>query len=448
MLLEREDLRDRLIRLISRGRYTVTTRAINDAATRISRYLLAQSMINGVYGFTVGLGLWLVGLTFGHGTMFPSFVLWGLLSGVLRFIPYIGAFTAAAFPMALSLAVYPGFTVFAGTAVLLILVELVTSNILEPWLYGTSTGISTVALIAAAVFWTWLWGPIGLLLAIPLTVCIVVLGKHVPQLKFLDVLLGDQPALPPAVSYYQRLLAGDKQEAANLVKDVINEKGLDHVPDEVLIPAILRGRHDRKEGDLTPEAETAILDTTRDILRGIREASTASAAAHGQVVAPSPGTIVLGCPAHHRSEELVIEMLADIMLPLGCQVEETSTRLLPSDVEALIERDDPSALFIATLPPGGIVQARYLCRRLRRKFPELKIVVGYWGHVKDFDRLLVRLRAAGASYVTTSMAQTRGQLISLLNLMPTDPAPPPAAAGPLLTASIPLVPAGPFPSQA
>jgi predicted PurR-regulated permease PerM len=422
MLLEREDLRDRLIRLISRGRYTVTTRAIDDAATRISRYILAQSLINGTYGLAVGLGLFVIGLTFGHGTLFPSFVLWGLMSGLLRFVPYVGAITAALFPIALSLAVYPGFEVFIAVAVLLVLIELVTSNVLEPWLYGTSTGISTVALLVAAVFWTWLWGPVGLLLATPLTVCIVVLGKHVPQLKFLDVLLGDQPALPPAVSYYQRLLAGDKKEAADLVLEVAKEKGADQVPDEVLIPALLRSRHYRKEDDLSPEGETAIHDATKEIVQRLVQKAD-SKSSDVTPTAPVPPVDVLGCPAHHRSEELVIEMLAGILKPLGCNVAEASTRLLPSDIESWIERDKPSILFIAALPPGGIVQARYLCRRLRRKFPELRIVVGYWGRARNFDALLIRLRAAGANYVTTSLLQTRSQIAALLNLSPTTSTP-------------------------
>lgn len=423
MLLEREDLRDRLIRLISRGRYTVTTRALDDAATRISRYILAQSMINGTYGVAVGVGLLLVGLTLGHGVIFPSFLLWALLSTVLRFIPYVGAFTAAAFPIALSLAVFPGFGVFIATVILLIGIELVASNVLEPWLYGTSTGISAVALLVSAVFWTWLWGPVGLLMATPLTVCIVVLGKHVPQLKFFDVLLGDQPALPPAVSYYQRLLAGDKQEAATLVKELARDRGAEQVPDDVLIPAILRSRRDRKNDDLTAESETSVLDATAEIVRRMREPATTGEDAVGQ----SPAPLVLGCAAHHRSEELVVEMLAAVMAPLGCRVEPVSTRLLPADIEALVERNRPAALFIATVPPGGTVQARYLCRRLRRKFPDLRIVVGYWGRVRDFDRLLVRLRAAGASYVTTSVLQTRSQLAALLNLQPSATAPTPPA---------------------
>jgi predicted PurR-regulated permease PerM len=202
MLVEREDLRDRMIRLVSGGHYMVTTRALDDAGRRITRYMIAQSIVNGTYGLAIALGLWLIGLVVGRGQAFPSFVLWGLLCAVLRFIPYIGPWVAAAFPVTLSLAVYPGFTVFTATACLFVLLEIVSNNLMEPWLYGASTGMSTVAVLVAAVFWTWLWGPVGLLLATPLTVCIVVVGKYVPRLRFLDVLLGDQPALPRHVTYY------------------------------------------------------------------------------------------------------------------------------------------------------------------------------------------------------------------------------------------------------
>jgi len=420
MLLEREDLRDRMIQLISRGRYTVTTRALNDAATRISRYMVAQVIVNGSYGLTVAIGLWIIGLTAGHGVTFPSFVLWGLICSVLRFVPYIGPWVAIVFPVTLSLAVYPGFTVFALTVGMLIVVELVSNNVLEPWLYGTSTGLSTVALIVAAVFWTWLWGPIGLLLSTPLTVCIVVLGKHVPQLKFLDVLLSDKPALPPGVSYYQRLLAGDREEAEEVARGAGKSGGTEQLPDEVFIPALLHARRDRAEDDLTAEKESEVFDATGEIVGRLFPAPE-----RGEDAALTR-PLILGCPAHHRVEELVVRLLGAVMAPNGYRVDALSTRLLPAEVEATIERERPAVLFIAVMPPGGIVQARYLCRRLRKHFKDLPIVVGYWGRVRNFDSLLVKLRAAGASYVTTSLAQTKSQIEALV----APPVPPPATPPP------------------
>ena len=407
MLLEREDLRDRVIRLVSRGKYLVTTRALNDGADRISRYMFAQTIINGSFGFAVAIGLWVIGLTVGRGTSFPSFVLWGVLCAALRFIPFIGPWIAAAFPVALSLAVYPGFTVFAVVVSWFILLELISNNVLEPWLYGASTGLSTVAILVATVFWTWLWGPAGLLLSTPLTVCIVVLGKHVAPLKFFDVMLGDQPALPPPASYYQRLLAGDRKEAADVVRQYAATNGADAVPDGVLLPALLLARRDRRDGDLSPDDESMIFDVTREIVDSL-------APAPAEESAISTGALLIGCPAHHRAEELTLHMLAQLIRPLGCRTEVVSTRTLPAETEARIAAENPAVVFIAVLPPGGLVQARYLCRRLRRRFKDLKIVVGYWGRSRDFDRLLVRLRAAGASYVTTSLGQSRSQVKALL----------------------------------
>ena len=419
MLVEREDLRDRMIRLVSRGRYTLTTRALDDAAKRISRYMLAQAIVNGTYGVTVAVGLWLIGLVFGHGSTFPNLALWGLLCALLRFIPYIGPWIAAAFPIAISLAVYPGFGVFVATLILLVVIEVVSNNVMEPWLYGASTGLSTVALLVAAVFWTWLWGPIGLLMSTPLTVCLVVLGKHVPALQFLDVLLGDQPALPPPVSFYQRLLAGDRGEALAVVAGVAGEKGLEQVPDEVYIPAVRLTRRDRAGGELKPDDEAMIYDGILHVAEELDKAlppaaSTGKNSPRENAPEVARGATVLGCTSHHVSEELVLAQLARMMRPLGHTLEPTTTRTLPSDVEKRIQRTRPALVFIAVVPPGGTTQARYLCRRLGKLFPDLPIVVGYFGRPRNFDRLLVRFRSAGASYVTTSLLQSLGQITAML----------------------------------
>jgi predicted PurR-regulated permease PerM len=409
ILLEREDLRDRLIWLISQGNYTLTTKALDDAASRITRYMLAQSIINGIYGIVVATGLWLIGLTLGHGIPFPSFVLWGLVCAVLRFLPYIGPWVAIVFPLAISLAVYQGFSVFVATGALLAAVEVFSVNVMEPWLYGASTGLSTVAIMTAAIFWTWLWGPIGLLLATPMTVCMVVLGTHVSRLRFLSVMLSDEPALPPSVGFYQRLLAGDRREAESVARNIITKFGIDHAADRVFLPALRMARRDRNRDLLSATAEAEILDGTEHVISAF--AQTTAPRAEPQ----SPDTpFILCCPAHHRAEELALKLLN----PKNFRTEVASTRLLPAEIEAMIERDPPAAIFIAVLPPGGLVQARYLSRRLHRRFSNLPIVVGYFGRAKNFDRLLVRLRAAGATYVTTSMEQSQNQLKTLLASLP------------------------------
>ena len=456
ILLEREDLRDRLIRLISRGKYTVTTQALDDAARRISRYVLAQSMVNGSYGLIIGLGLWIIGLSFGHGVGFPSFVLWGLLCAVLRFIPYIGPWIGAAFPAAIALAVFPGFSVFIAVVVLFVVIELISNNVMEPWLYGASTGMSTMAILLAAVFWTWLWGPIGLLMSTPLTVCLVVLGKHVEPLQFLDILLGDERALPPEVSYYQRLLAGDAPEAIAVARSIVDKHGTTHhIPDEVLIPALQMARRDRRNEDLTAQDEADIYDTTDDALDAIlREPATPkekrgiAAAARAMVKSPeAPASddslvsdppdgaptdggpsdagpadgrpLVLGVPAHHRAEELVLRMVGGLV-DEQARFESLSTRLLPNEMLDEIERRKPGVVVVAVLPPGGLVQARFLCQKLCKRLPEQQVLILYLGRSRNFDQLLVKMRSAGANYVTTSVLQTRDQALSLLKIRPTD----------------------------
>ena len=249
MLLEREDLRDRMIRLIGGGRLTVTTQALDDAATRISRYLMMQSIVNGTYGLAVAIGLWAIGYFFADAP-FPSVFLWGLLCAVLRFIPYIGPWIGAAFPIALSLAVFPSIHVFFATVSLFVIIELLSNNFMEPLLYGSSTGMSAVAILVAAVFWTWLWGPIGLLLSTPLTVCLVVIGKYVPQLRFLDIMLGDEPVLNPPERVYQRLLALDQEEVIDVVDDYLKERSIEEVYDDILLPAMAMAEQDRHKGRL------------------------------------------------------------------------------------------------------------------------------------------------------------------------------------------------------
>ena len=197
MLIKREDLRDRFIRLVGASDLHRTTEALQDAGKRVGQYLLMQLIVNATYAMPIGIGLWVIGV--------PNALLWGLLALVLRFVPYIGPIIAAIFPIVLALAVDPGWTMLIWTVALFVAVELISNNVVEPWLYGSRTGLSPVAIIVAAIFWTWLWGPLGLLLSTPLTVCLVVLGRHVPQFQFLDVLFGSEPVLEPHEALYQRL---------------------------------------------------------------------------------------------------------------------------------------------------------------------------------------------------------------------------------------------------
>jgi predicted PurR-regulated permease PerM len=419
MLIKREDLRNRLIGLLGHGQLTGTTQVLVDTAQRLSSFLLNQLLINVGFGIVFGVGLLVIGV--------PYAFLWGFLTAVLRFIPYIGTWAAVAFPLILSFAVSDGWLQPIAVLVFFALIDLATANVLEPLLFGRSTGVAPVALLVAAAFWTWIWGPVGLVLSTPLTVCLVVLGQYVPRLKFLALLLGDQAALKPHVSYYQRLLAKDKEEAAHVVAEYVRGEGPENVYDKVFLPALVLARRDRKKAGLTAEDEGFVFQATQEALAR-REAEPAGS--DGQGADPSAkkteeaeaAVLILGCPAHHEAEELSLHMLALLLKSKGCRVEGLSTRSLPAEVESRVERDKPALLFVAILPPGGLVQARYLCKRLRKRFGELPIVVGYWGVARNFDRMLTRLRSAGASYVTTSLLQSRSQVLALVKSAP--PAPP------------------------
>jgi predicted PurR-regulated permease PerM len=258
MLIERQELRARLIHLFGSGRLAITTRALDEAATRVSRQLLMQSLVNVTYGVLTGLGLWLIGV--------PFAMLWAALAGILRFVPYAGPIIGAAGPIVLSLAALPGWIRPLEVVGLFVGLELFTNLVLETMLYAGAAGVSQVALLVAIAFWTWLWGPFGLLMATPLTVCLVVLGRHVAGLEMLATLMADVPALSPADAYYQRLLASDQSEAWDLIQEHVAQLPADTVYDALMLPAIGHARRDRADDRLTPEDEASLLDSTRELL--------------------------------------------------------------------------------------------------------------------------------------------------------------------------------------
>jgi predicted PurR-regulated permease PerM len=418
MLVKREDLRNRVIGLLGHGRLAGTTRVLVDAAQRLSRFLLTQLLINVGFGVLFALGLFFVGVPYGF--------LWGFLAVIFRFVPYIGGLVSVAFPLVLAFAIAPTWTQPILVMALFAVLELLTANVVEPLLFGHGTGVAPIALLIAAAFWTWLWGPIGLVLSTPMTVCLVVLGQHVPRLRVFALLLGDKPALEPPVSYYQRLLARDQAEATQVAAAHAQASGPENVYDDVLLPALALARRDRKQAGLSAADERFIFQATRDILGHLatelqQAAPLREADDHGLAPAetlppklPNP-EVVLGCPAHHEAEELSLAMLGQLLQRDACRVEAVSTRALPSEVETRVERERPALVFIAILPPGGLVQACYLCKRLRKRFADLPIVVGYWGDERHFDKVLGRVRSAGASYLTTSLLQSTSQIRALVS---------------------------------
>jgi hypothetical protein len=417
MLIQREDLRNRLIRLVGYGRLTFTTRALEEAGDRISRYLLMQTIINSSFGLAVGLALYLIGV--------PYAVLWGFFAAVLRFIPYVGPFAAAIMPSALSLAVFQGWLWPVLVVGIFVALELLNNMILEPLLYAESAGVSGVGLLVAVAFWTWLWGPVGLVLATPLTVCVVVLGKYVPGMDFIGVLMSDQPAMESNMSYYQRLLAMDQAEAAEIVEEHLKTHPQEQIFDGVLIPALNYARRDRELGRLTEDGEQFVFRATREILEDLNNlkpesSSDASDSSQPATIVQSslvilPKVPILGCPAHDEADELALLMFRQLLDSTKYEVEIMSDETITSEVVSLVGEKNPAMICIAAVSPGGLAQTRYLCKRLRARFPNLKIAVGRWGTgSEDSNSILL----AGADKVGTTMIETREQMIQLCRISP------------------------------
>jgi predicted PurR-regulated permease PerM len=411
LLIRREDMRDRLISLLGRGRLTLTTKALDEAGYRISRYLLMQFIINSSFGVAVAVGLFVIGV--------PYPLLWGFLATVLRYIPYIGPWLAALLPVALSMLITRGWTTPLAVVGMFLVLETTTNMFLEPWLYGKNVGVSDAASIVAIAFWTWLWGPIGLVLAFPLTVCLVVLGRYVPALKFFDVLLGDQPALEPHVGFYQRLLAHDEDEAAEIAEERLKQSSLEEVYDDVLAPALSYGRRD-VDGDLiSDDQQRTMLRAVREIADDLAEQSRAAALATNgdapsEVELKLPRVAMLACPARDEADETALNLLASLIDPDKINLEITPSSLLTTEVASLVEQKEIKVVCIAALPPGGLAHARHLCKRLRTCCSDLKIIVGRFGLKSPLDKNREQLQSAGANYVTFSLAETKKQILALL----------------------------------
>ena len=415
MLLEREALRNRLIRLVGNGRMTSTTKAIDDAGGRISRYLLMQFALNGTYGLIWGMALFFIGVDYA--------LLWGFLAAVLRYVPYIGAPLAALFPIALSLAQFPGWWLPLVAIGLFLILELVCSNAVEPWLYGQSIGVSAVAMLISAAFWTFLWGPIGLVLSGPLTVCLVVLGKHVPELKFFAVLLGDAPALDTDVSYYQRLLARDQDEAAQLVLTQAKASSLEQVYDELLVPALIYAKRDRERDFLTEADEEFVMQGTHEVLEDLGERRSAAILAETEEIPDTevhvkpPRVRILACPARDHADRLAIEMLRQLLNPDEWDVEVTALETLTAELVTHVTEERSTLICIGALPPGGLAHTRYLCKRLRARCPTLKIIIGRWGLKDNVDTNREQLQEVGADLMATTLLETRKQLNDWLPIL-------------------------------
>jgi predicted PurR-regulated permease PerM len=415
MLLKREDLRNRLIRLVGHGRITVTTKAVDDAGQRISRFLRMQFIINLSFGLAMTAGLLAIQV--------PHAFLWGFLATLLRYVPYLGSTITSVVLITVSMAVFPGWLQPLLVVALIVALELTAANVMEPWLFSQSMGVSAVALLVAAAFWAFLWGPVGLVLSSPLTVCLVVLGKYVPQLEFLDVLLGDEPPLDGDVTYYQRLLARDQDEAAQLVLAQAKASPPEQVYDTLLLPALNYVKRDRERDELTEADEQFVLRATREIVEDLGERQAAAADAAGAETPAAAGagpprkTRVLGCPGHDEADALALEMLRQLLDPARWEMEIMSAEVLSAELVAVAAEKEPALVFIGALPPGGLAHTRYLCKRLRARLPEARIVVGRWGLKGNVEQNEAQLREAGADQVETTLAETRDHLTAWLPVL-------------------------------
>ncbi len=425
-LLGRDDMRDRIVLLAGRARLALTSKALKEVTDRISHYIVMVALLNGGFGILLSVGLFLLGV--------PYALLWGFFAGSLRFIPYIGPWIGALFPIAMSLAISNGWWQPLSVIGLVLVLELTSNNVVEPLVFGHSTGVSPTALLISAAFWLYLWGPIGLVLSAPFAVCLVVLGKNIPQLGFLHLLLSDAPALRANVGIYQRLMLGDEHEADRIVLQHMKENPPDEVYDDMLVPALNYTRRDVQRDYLTEDDQQVILNGIRGSLHQANQfrqslpASTADQSGRtpedqnredqntGSSLAIKPLQI-LACPAHDETDHLAIEMLRQLLDPARWTLDVAAVETMTSELAVRISAAPPDVICIASLPPDGLAHARYLCRRLRAASPDMLIVVGRWGQKRNGKLDRERLEQAGASAVTTTLLETRQLLESRLPLL-------------------------------
>jgi predicted PurR-regulated permease PerM/GAF domain-containing protein len=402
MLLKREDIRGRLIRLLGQGRISTTTHAMEDAGRRVSRYLSTQFLVNTCYGICVAVGLQLIGV--------PNAALWGLLAGVLRFIPYVGPWVGALLPVLLSFAISASWFIPLMTITLFVVLELIVSNFIEPWLYGANTGVSPFALIISAVFWTWLWGPVGLVLSTPMTVCLAVIGRHVPRLESLGILLSEDQPLAPHEEFYHRLLSFSLDSSEEFANKYADTESLSAVYDNVLIPAIAAVEIDAHAGSLTPEQRTSALQRVHEIIDEFSSREVSPVAEDDQQnagltsVAPAIGNRVLCLPASAYRDELAGEMLAQLLRHHGYEAESLPAQLTHEELLDRTVEHQPECICVSVLPPTSIAEARHLTSAIRERLGSPTILVGVWSTRFDAEKLRERLKGVHISDVAVSLA--------------------------------------------
>jgi predicted PurR-regulated permease PerM len=394
-LVQQADVRDRIVSVAGRGALATTTKALEDAGSRISRYLLMLFVVNSTFGIAVAVGLALMGV--------PYAIMWGLAAGSLRYIPYIGPWIAAVMPITVSLATSPGWSQPLMVVGLFVVLELLSNNVMEPVLYGQSVGISELGVILSAVIWAWLWGPIGLVLATPMSVCLVVLGRYVPGLRIFDHLLGDRAAVHGSVRLYQRLLAKDAEDAEELIERHLKDHSLAETADELIVPAIELVRQDLVHEQIDDEDADRMVATFRGIIESLAaEMESSPGAAERPAEDDSP--VVMGVAAHAQEEVILLELLNVVCAGTSCRIQVLSSDLLQSERLAAIEEQAPELVIVSSLPPGDLPYARQICKRLKTLGTARRIVVARWGAAATTDRSQ-QLLAAGADEVVTTVSE-------------------------------------------
>lgn len=400
MLVKREDLRNRLIRLVGQDhRITATTRAVDDASRRVSRFLFMQLLLNTGFGVVITITMLSIGANYA--------LLWGFFASVMRYVPYIGTWIGLIPPVVTSLAMSEGWwqpitiiAVYGG-------LELFSNNVIEPRLYGANTGISEVALLVATAFWALIWGPIGLVLAAPLTVCLLVLGKYVPQLHFLEVLLGDEPVLPPNVRLYQRLAARDQDEASLIVEEAVKSTSLESAFDDVVVPSLTMIAEGQQTGALAPAEAEFAYEALVEIVAELSETYVEPV----EVREDEAPIRILTVPAHNEADEVVLRMTVGLLDPRQWSVKVLGHEKLSAEVVAEAGLGSPHVILIGSVPPGGWARARYLTKRLRAQCPDAHIVVSASGADKGAEQIAT-ITAAGSNQVTTTVTATAKHLRS------------------------------------
>ncbi len=422
MLAKREDLRNRAIRLAGHGQLNLMTQALDDAGRRLSRYLILQFAVNACYGAVFGLVLYFIGI--------PHALLWGVFAGMLRFVPYVGTLLAVALPVALALAVFPGWHHAGLVFLVFVVMEVTVANFIEPFLYGSHTGISSLAILVAAVFWATVWGPVGLILSTPLTVCLIVLGRHVPQLDFLEVLLGDEPVLLPEQCFYQRLLAMDQEEARSIAETYLKENSLESLYESIILPSLKLAEHDHQTEGLNDTARRFIFRNIRELIEDLgdqytqdRDTASAQDAEDHADRQPPPSDVALSkanaacIPANSGADELVTMMLVQLLQQSGVPARQFRAELTDA-AWAELSQGEYAAVCISSISPFAVGEARSLCRRLRSGVSSLPVVIGLWSF--ESNRARQRLGPACSGLVSTTLSDALAQIRQLAE--PTAPA--------------------------